>query len=58
VNQQLDELGWTVIRFWEHTISKYMRWAVLVVEAMAHTPYSLRNSFEPDEDFSTFTPTK
>ncbi len=55
VNEQLDRLGWTVIRFWQHKIANDLRGSVLVVEALAHTPIAIRNSFEPDGDFSTFT---
>ncbi len=55
VNEQLDALGWTVIRFWQHKIVNDLRGSVLVVEALAHTPPLKRNHFEPDRDFSTFT---
>jgi DNA mismatch endonuclease, patch repair protein len=55
VNEQLDELGWTVIRFWCHKILSDLKGSVLVVEAIAHTPFAKRNSFEPEEDFSIFT---
>jgi DNA mismatch endonuclease, patch repair protein len=55
VNEQLDELGWTVLRFWEHKIIKDLYGSVLAVEAIARTPFAKRNCFEPDEDFSNFT---
>jgi len=55
VNEHLDELGWTVIRFWQNKIVNDLRGAVLVVEALANTPFAFRNNFEPYEDFSNFT---
>ncbi len=55
VNEQLDTLGWTVIRFWQHKIVNDLRGSILVIEALAHTPPALRNNFEPDGDFSNFT---
>ncbi len=55
VNEQLDDLGWTVIRFWQHKIVNDLRGSVLVIEALAHTPPPIRNTFEQDGDFTNFT---
>jgi DNA mismatch endonuclease (patch repair protein) len=55
VNERLEELGWTVVRFWEHKITKDLKGSALVVEAIARTPFLKRNNFEPDQDFANFT---
>lgn len=46
VTQQLEELGWTVIRLWQHHIEKNLSCCVKTIEAYAHTPFYLRDSFD------------
>lgn len=46
VNQQLEELGWTVIRFWDEFVLKELNNCVLTVEAYADTPFHLRDNFD------------
>jgi DNA mismatch endonuclease, patch repair protein len=55
VNELLEAQGWTVIRFWGKQVIHDLRGSVLVVEALAHTPLTKRNSFELAEDFTNFT---
>lgn len=47
VNQQLQELGWTVMRIWQQHIEKNLSGCVKTIEAYAHTPFHLRDSFDP-----------
>ncbi|HCW07504.1 MAG TPA: very short patch repair endonuclease [Cytophagales bacterium] len=55
VNQELEELGWTVIRLWQQHIEKNLPGCVKTIEAYAHTPFHLRDRFEPADDFTNFT---
>jgi DNA mismatch endonuclease, patch repair protein len=46
INQQLENLGWTVIRFWDEIILKELESCVRTIEAYAHTAFHLRDNFE------------
>jgi very-short-patch-repair endonuclease len=53
VNEQLDALGWTVIRFWEEKIFSDLYGAILVIDAMATTPFEQRVNFDQDNFYDT-----
>jgi len=55
VNQQLEELGWTVIRLWQQHIEKNLSGCIKIIEAYAHTPYLLRDNFESPMETDNFT---
>lgn len=46
VNQQLEDLGWTVIRLWDQLVLKELESCVLTIEAYANTAFHLRDNFD------------
>ncbi|MFM8912329.1 MAG: very short patch repair endonuclease [Flammeovirgaceae bacterium] len=60
VDLLLDQMGCTVMRFWDQLVLKDLDTCVKTVEAYAHTAFHLRDSFEDagfdaDTDFANFT---
>ncbi|MGC4023444.1 MAG: very short patch repair endonuclease [Cyclobacteriaceae bacterium] len=55
VNTKLEDLGLTVIRFWEGFVISDIASCVKTVEAYAHTEFHLRDNFDAPNDFSNFT---
>jgi len=55
INQQLESMGWTVIRLWEQHILKDLASCVLTIEAYAHTKFHLRDNFDSPADLTNFT---
>jgi DNA mismatch endonuclease (patch repair protein) len=49
VNQQLEDLGWTVIRFWDQFVLKELNSCLLTIEAYANTAFHLRDNYDEPE---------
>ena len=54
VNDELANLGWFVIRFWQQKIVKELNMCVLIIDAFANTPFHLRDNFDSINDFGNF----